>query len=422
MTTTPAPAPSWFRQMIGRLGREVAYLLTAFPLALAAWVVLVTLGSVALGTLVIWVGVGIGVVTLWAMRAFAGLERARLRLLGGRGLEAAYRSADRRFSLRSMLGAYGDTQMWRDAAHAFLAFPLSVVTWSLALTWTAAAVGGPTEWFWGRWLPTDDAEPITGFLGWLNSSPGQATAGLVALVTLPWVAHVLALPHRLLGEWLLDATPNGALRQKVSRLEEQGKAAARAESEALRRIERDLHDGPQQRLIRMQMELSAAERSLGKNAKARSAIADAQRLSAEALAELRALTRGIAPPILAERGLAAAIESLAERSTVPVAVACDVPGSLAIGVETTAYFVVSESLANVAKHAGASAASVGVRRAGDVLTITVSDDGRGGAHVAKGHGLAGLEERVAGAGGNLAVGDGPDGGTVVTAEVPCASS
>ncbi len=421
MTTTTAD-PTWFRATVRRAGRETAYLLTSFPIALASWVVLVTLGSIAVGTIVIWVGVGIGALTLWTMRGFAGFERVRLRLLDGRALEGSYGSADRSFSIRSMLGAFRDGQMWRDSAHAFLAFPLSVVTWSLALTWTAAAFGGTTEWFWGRWLPNDDMEPITGFLGWLNSWPGQATAGILAILTLPWVVHALALPHRLLGEWLLASTAGGRLRQQVSRLEEQGKAAARAESEALRRIERDLHDGPQQRLIRMQMELSAADRALGKNSKAKAAIADAQRLSTEALAELRALTRGIAPPILAERGLAAAIDSLAERSTVPVAVACDAPGPLPIGAETTAYFVVSESLANVAKHSGATSAKVVVRRTGDVLNVVVSDDGEGGAHVAKGHGLAGLEERVAGVGGNLAVGDGPDGGTVVTAEVPCASS
>ncbi len=422
MTITSTAEPSWFRRMIGRLGREVAYLLTGFPLALAAWVVLITLGSVALGTVVIWVGVGIGVVTLWAVRGFAALERVRLRLLDGRPLEAAYRHGGRGFSLRSMLATYRDAQMWRDAAHAFLAFPLAVVTWSLALAWTAAAVGGTTEWFWGRWLPANDPEPANEVVRWLNSTSGQASIGVVALATVPWVVHALALPHRLLGEWLLDATSGGRLRRQVSRLEEQGKAAARAESEALRRIERDLHDGPQQRLIRMQMELSAADRALGKNAKAKAAIADAQRLSAEALAELRALTRGIAPPLLAERGLAAAIDSLAERSTVPVSVSCDVPADLPIAAQTAAYFVVSESLANVAKHSEATAATVAVRHEGGTLTLVITDDGRGGAHVAKGHGLAGLAERVAGAGGTLAVGDGPDGGTVVTAEVPCASS
>jgi len=422
MTTPDTRERSWFARVLVQTGRDLAYLLSSFPIAVAAWVALVTLASVALGTLVIWVGVAIGVLMLWLMRGFAELERQRLRLLGGTRLDGAYRPFDRGFSVRSMLAAYREPQMWRDSAHAFLAFPLATVTWSLAVAWTAMALGGTTVWFWRRWLPTDESESISPFVDWLNSDAGQVTIGVVALVSIPWVARGLASAHQALGTWLLDATPSGRLRDQVTRLESQRRAAAQAETEALRRIERDLHDGPQQRLIRMQMDLGAAERAVGKNAKARAAIKDAQRLSSEALAELRALTRGIAPPLLAERGLAAAIDSLAERSTVAVAVACEVPSDLPLGTQTAAYFVVSESLANVAKHAEASAATVTVRCEEGSLRIAIADNGRGGAHVAKGHGLAGLAERVAGVGGTLAVGDGPDGGTVVTAEVPCASS
>ncbi len=205
----------------------------------------------------------------------------------------------------------------------------------------------------------------------------------------------------------------------MGRLEDARSAAAAAEATSLRRLERDLHDGPQQRLVRLSMEISAAQRALAsKPEKAQELLASANALTAEALAELRALTRGIAPPLLAERGLRAAIESLADRSTVPVAVTWSGTTKLTLGVETAAYFTVAEALANVAKHAGARSASVAVVVRKDALAVTIKDDGKGGAHQAKGHGLAGLAERIEGAGGTLAVSDAEGGGTAVEVTLP----
>jgi signal transduction histidine kinase len=229
------------------------------------------------------------------------------------------------------------------------------------------------------------------------------------------------LPHVALGKLLLSSSEAAALRAEVARLDTARSAAASAESTSLRRIERDLHDGPQQRLIRLAMDVQSAERAMDTDpVAAREALASARQQSTEALAELRALTRGIAPPLLAERGLAAAIDSLASLSTVPVSVDVQPGTSVSLGAETAAYFVVSESLANLAKHAAATKAAVTVTVTDGVLRVTVTDDGRGGAHVAKGRGLAGLADRVAGVGGSLAVADAQAGGTVVTAEIPCA--
>lgn len=187
----------------------------------------------------------------------------------------------------------------------------------------------------------------------------------------------------------------------------------------LRRIERDLHDGPQARLVALGLQLGRAERSITDDpAGARTLVREAREQVSDALAELRDLVRGIRPPVLTDRGLDAAVTSLADRMAIPVDVHSDLNGRLPDSVETTAYFVVAESLANTAKHADATQAAVDLSRRGSALVIAVSDDGQGGADV-NGSGLQGLRMRVEAQGGSFAV-DSPDGGpTLIRAEIPC---
>ncbi|UOY03993.1 histidine kinase [Blastococcus sp. PRF04-17] len=170
------------------------------------------------------------------------------------------------------------------------------------------------------------------------------------------------------------------------------------------------------------MDLSRAQRQLDRDpAAARATIDEAAGLARETLEELRALSRGIAPPVLADRGLAAALAALAARSPVPVELAVDLERErLAPVAENTAYFVVSEALANVAKHSGASAVQVVVTQVADRLRVVVEDDGHGGAVLAPGHGLSGLGDRLLAVDGELVV-DSPRGGpTRLTASLPCA--
>lgn len=234
-----------------------------------------------------------------------------------------------------------------------------------------------------------------------------------------WCANL----HAGLASLLLTGASRRALEAQVSDLTARREAAAAAETAALRRLERDIHDGPQQRLVRLGMDLSAAERRLADDPEAAARLlAEARAQAAETLAELRALSRGIAPPILADRGLAAAVATLAARSPVPTTVDVELAERPAPPVESAAYFVVSEALANVAKHARAGTAVVRARLVetpgGRALEVEVADDGVGGAAVAKGHGLAGLADRVAGLGGELTVSS-PDGGpTLVRATLP----
>jgi signal transduction histidine kinase len=194
-----------------------------------------------------------------------------------------------------------------------------------------------------------------------------------------------------------------------------------AQDEERRRIERNIHDGAQQRLVTVALALRQAGSRLRPDADpdAASMIAKAADELTDALAELRDLARGIHPAILTDAGLVAAVESLAERCPIPVRVASDAIGRLSPSIEVTAYFVVSEALANVVKHARASAAFVRLTEGNGYLAIEVRDDGIGGADLGGGSGLRGLEDRVAALDGSLSVSSVPETGTTVQARIPC---
>jgi signal transduction histidine kinase len=194
-----------------------------------------------------------------------------------------------------------------------------------------------------------------------------------------------------------------------------------AQDAELRRIERDLHDGAQARLVSLGMSLGLAEQKLADDPeRAQQLVAEARIGLGEALEELRDLARGIHPPVLADRGLAAALVSLADRSAVPVEVSVTLDERLPPAVESAAYFVAAEAIANAGKHSGASRIAVGVARHGNVLEVEVSDDGRGGADPGGG-GLTGLRRRVGALDGTLIVTSPAGGPTTVRTELPCAS-
>ncbi|GAA2997872.1 sensor histidine kinase [Kitasatospora albolonga] len=188
-----------------------------------------------------------------------------------------------------------------------------------------------------------------------------------------------------------------------------------------RRIERDLHDGAQQRLVALTIALGMARLDLPTGSPAALGVAEAHEQARLALAELRELIRGVHPQVLTDRGLAAATTEVASRSPVPVSVDVALPGRMPASVEATAYFVVAEALANVARHSGATRAEVKGRLLGELLVVEVRDDGAGGADPAAGTGLAGLADRAAAADGTLSVSSPTGGPTVITVEIPCPS-
>jgi signal transduction histidine kinase len=221
----------------------------------------------------------------------------------------------------------------------------------------------------------------------------------------------------VLAAHAIVARPSAVIR----RLRETRAGAVDAQESDLRRIERNLHDGAQARLVALGMSLGLAEQQLASDPEAaRKLVAEARAGVGEALRELRDLARGIHPPILTDRGLAAAIAALADRSPIPVTVDARVTERPPAAVETAAYFVVAESIANAGKHAGATAVRVRIERRGDVLQVEVADDGRGGADPT-GNGLRGLRQRVEALDGAFTVTSPPAGPTTVRAELPCAS-
>jgi signal transduction histidine kinase len=417
-----APRPSW-RQ----LPRDLAYLLLGFPIALAAFVVAVTGISLGISLLIIWVGVPVLVLTLVIGRGFAELERARVRACEQRPFQPTfYRTTEGRW-FRRLLGILRDPQYWRDIVFSVVAFPVKIASWVVVITWSSAAVAGVGYLVYG-WALDDlpDNQTAWEFLG-IESRFWNVflyvALGLAFLLTMPYAMRWTAALDTAFSTLLLanpKAAENAALRAQAERLRQSRAAAAEAEAATLRRVERDIHDGPQQRLVRLTMDLEAVQRRMDDDPDAaRPLVAAALNHTQDALAELRALSRGIAPPILADRGLPAALAAAAARCPVPVdldvSLGAERPSATA---ENAAYFVVTEALTNVAKHSGASAVQVSVARVADVLHVQVSDDGRGDAHLGKGHGLAGLADRLAGIDGDFEVHSPPGAGTVVSAQIP----
>jgi signal transduction histidine kinase len=421
VNTTPEPPRQAeddpVTSMIKNTGRNLAVIIGMFALSLTAFIACTTLFSVGVSLLVLVVGlfilVGCLIVAGWASRmtmallSYAGIELPRTH----------YPAAGPGF--RGKLRRLAYAQSWRDLLHVLVNFILSIITFSLALTWVFGGLGGVTYWFWSQWLPQPN-QGLPALLGYPSRFADitfNSVAGAVLLITTPLMLPGLVRLHSAVGYALLvDETP--ALRQQVSELTQSRTAAGEAEVHTLRRLERDLHDGPQQRLVRLGMDLSAAQRRLDDDpAQARALLDEAMRQSQDALAEIRTLSRGIAPPILAEQGLLAAITALAARGTVPTSVEVD-DVQLSDAAQNAAYFVVAEALANMEKHSQARSASVEVRRLGALAVINITDDGVGGASLAKGHGLSGLVDRLAGVDGTLTVSSPAGGPTSLTATIP----
>lgn len=423
MTTTGEMAK---RGRWAQAGRDVAYLLPGLLIVLPAFVLLITGFFLGIGLMPLaLIGIVIWQATLMTARGFAAFERRRLGLMEGRVVGPVYhRPAAATGRWRHVTSAIRDPQTWKEWGYFLIRLPMTLVTWSIALTWCAGAIGG-TTWFLWAWPLADDSQGLAYLLGWdSNLLDGLINTGLgiVFLLTLPIVVRGLAASESALA-WGMLTNESSALRARAEELTRSRQAVVQAESDTLRRVERDIHDGPQQRLVRLTMDLQSAQRRLADDPTSVSPLINGALVQTqEALAELRALSRGIAPPILTDRGLPAALAAAAARSPVPTTLDIDFHDGerLPTPVESAAYFVVTESLTNVAKHSGAAAAQVRVIHDDAAIRITVSDDGRGGAHPGKGQGLAGLADRLAGVDGQIAVDSPPGGGTVIEAVIPLA--
>ncbi|MEU6140176.1 sensor domain-containing protein [Streptomyces sp. NPDC047081] len=279
------------------------------------------------------------------------------------------------------------------------AFPLY---WKFAPTnTTATSVGVGTAHSW----PDALAVALLG-LGWI----------LIVLGLGPGMARLQARP----GRELLAAGPETDLSLRIAELTATRAAALDAHATELRRIERSLHDGTQNRIVSVTVLLGAARRMVARDpAGADELLERAQSAAEQALAELRTVARSILPPVLADRGLAGALSGLAANSAVPCRIDVDVPERCAASVEATAYFVVAEALTNIAKHSGARQATITARSRGGRLLLQVEDDGRGGADADGGSGLTGIRRRIAALDGTLDLASPPGGPTTLKVDLPC---
>ncbi|MEZ0071741.1 sensor histidine kinase [Planotetraspora sp. GP83] len=413
------------RRLLPRLAGDTAYLLLGLPLATLAFCLVIAGMSAGAGLVVVWVGVPVLALTMLVARGLGDVERLRLRAVLGRDVaRPRYPVAPPGAGLvRRMVAPLTGGQPWLDVLHAVVAFPVAIATFCVTVMWWAVTVFGLTYPLFG-WITSNipgnhQLPELLGLgRGYVVDSVFYVVLGLLSGLTLYPVVRGCAVLQASLGKALLTGVAE--LRERIDDLTEGRNAAAHAEADALRRLERDIHDGPQQRLVHLAMELSRAQRELERDASAAHAtIGQAITATRETLDELRALSRGIAPPILADRGLAPALAALASRCTVPVELDVQVAERFPALVENTVYFVTAEALANVAKHSRATSCSVTLARIGDSLLLTIGDDGVGGAHVAKGHGLSGLADRLRAVEGELAVRSPAGGPTMIVAEVPC---
>jgi signal transduction histidine kinase len=321
---------------------------------------------------------------------------------------------------RRALALKADPAHWRDLLWLGCA-PISLVLGMLP----AACVVYGLEGILAVPIFTALAGPGYGYtFGWAVDFPGE---GLVAIPQgVLFLALGLAIAPRMqqasavFARSMLAPIRSEALSQRVRRLAETRADAVDAQAAELRRLERDLHDGAQARMVAMGMSVSMAKDVVAtKPELAQQLLDEVLQINDEAMSELRKLIRGIHPPLLAEQGLDVAVRALALALPIPVDVDIELPGRLPPAVESAAYFATAEAVANVGKHSGAGRAWVMVRHADGRLLLTVADNGRGGADPRRGTGLTGVERRLAAFDGTLDVTSPPGGPTVVTMELPC---
>ncbi|MTE20490.1 sensor histidine kinase [Streptomyces sp. TRM43335] len=413
----------------GRAWREFLYVLFGLPVAVAGFVLAVTLTTTGLGLLITFLGVPLLALALAVFRSLGALERARARaLLGLRVPEPepvmAGRSGGGAMAWVWALLRSGTS--WRHLLYAFLHFPWALFSFCVALPLWVSGWGTLTYplWFWV--LPTYTDQPGIQLYGdgqgrgWYLDAPAEvlltSAVGLLLVLFTPWIVRGLTGVDRVLVQGLLGPS---RLADRMRELESDRRTVTDTASADLRRIERDLHDGAQARLVALAMELGLAKEKLLEDPQTAAKMVDEAHDEVKlALAELRDLARGIHPAILTDRGLGPALSNLAARCTVPTTITVDLTTRPAPAIEGIAYFTTSELLQNTSKHSHATHATVDVWHTDHHLLIQVADNGRGGATTDHGTGLAGLAERLDSVDGLLLI-DSPTGGpTTITARLP----
>jgi signal transduction histidine kinase len=379
--------------------------------------VFTTLIATGASLLITLVGLPILTATFYLARAAAHGERVRVRAFLGTDIaQPVYKPRKSDGLWHRLIAPFADRTTWKEVTYVWLVqpvlgvvnFTVAVAAWALplwAITLPIYAIHGkgaaPELWTGERLDTWHEVLPVVG-------------AGVVVLPLVPWVIRAFAKLDAAVARGLLSPSKVDAMRVTQARTVDIAMADRR-------QIERDLHDGAQQRLLSLGMDLGMAlEKFESDPDAARGLVGDAHAELQRAIAELRNLARGIHPAVLTDRGLDAALSALAARSSVPVRLDVRLNGRPPASVEATAYFIVAEALTNAVRYANANAVNVTVRDQGHKLRIEVTDDGVGGAEKRPGGGLAGLADRASSVEGSLRITSPRGGPTIVAADLPCA--
>lgn len=409
---TPSPPREGYAALWRRVPARIGALTVGFGLGMLSLCVLTFLFLTGISLSILGIGLVLVAFSLVVARRLGVLHNIVFRLAGLPVVPEPVR-AHAQESVTSWKATREELRSqhdWASLLHGLLVAPFfSSIAFMIGILWVGMSVNilsplwisllSPVNWAWGAHL--QEAMPF--LAGWETINVVRVAyvlLGIVAIVTLPWVLRGLVAMQRSIARPMLGPWEEDDLRNQIAEERAARSAALAAEDSDLRRLERDLHDGPQQRLIRVQMDASLMERrAKDGDAAAAADLASAVRSGAqEALAELRALSSGVAPPLLQDRGFTAAIAAVAELSPVPVRVEADPSVDARVSSEAarSLYFVVAELLTNSTKHAQAANVLVRTELVGDELLLQVSDDGVGGAVIRPGHGLAGLQSRLRG--------------------------
>ena len=436
MTTAHTTNPTGIEQLIPQRNplkflfswewvKALIFLNLSFVVGLGLFVLLVTLFAVGisltLSVILAVLGIPILGVMLIIMPFVGHLDRFRIRLLTDVEIPNPYRPLPDGKLGDKTIAFLSDGALWRDLLYATLLFPIGIVQYIIATV--------------GFFVPvTMIASPlIIIFTGEMQFGPGTTIetvpgtfplviGGVILLTAAGYVFVILARGHALFARWLIGPSDRERLERRVETLSETRSRMVGVSLEDRRSIERDIHDSTQPKLVSLAMSLGMAREKLESDPEqARQLVESAHEEAREVLTEIRNLVRGLHPSILTDRGLEAAIRSLAGYCAVPVRVEVTLDERPREAVETTAYYIVAETLTNVAKHSHATEAHVIVQKRNGTLAIDVVDDGRGGAAAAPSSGLSGLQDRAAALDGELTISS-PDGGpTRISARLPCES-
>ncbi|MBA3275451.1 MAG: sensor histidine kinase [Chloroflexia bacterium] len=399
-----------------RVLSDSIFLLLSFALGMFWLFTIIFIGAAGLALSIVWIGIpilaAIFALVIWG----AQVERHRLRVFLGVDIATPYRYFEP--SSRPWKRAWmvlRNPQLWRDMSYLMLLTPLGIL--GLTVVWVPIPfllapvifiLGGDASLFF--WDIGNFFEAIVAML-----------VGVVLVVPFSVLINLTALLHVRVAERFLAPSTEEILTERVEELTESRSAVMRAMYLERWRIERDLHDGAQQRLVSLAMELGRAREKMDSYPEAARKLIEASHKDSKlVLAELRDLVRGIHPAVLTDRGLAAAISAIAGRSPVPVEVDVRLKDRQPDEVEGTAYFVVVEALTNVAKHSQATKAKVFINRNRGWLHLEISDNGRGGANPSNGTGIRGLRDRILALDGQFWLSSPPGKGTTIKVEIPCA--